>query len=61
MFVEEKHKGVYKSDLSQIIDEAKIAAKLQEIAKELRKLPNKKGIEEKYIKFARLNIMQLGT
>ena len=42
-------------------EEADIVATLKEIAKELRKLPNKKEVEEKYIEFARLNIMQLGA
>lgn len=43
--------------MSRIIDDAEIAATLKEIAKELRKLPNKKEFKEKYIEFARLNIM----
>lgn len=32
---------------------------IKEISKELRKLPNKKEVEEKYIEYARLNIMTL--
>lgn len=42
-------------------EDADIAATLKEIAKELRKLSNKKEVEEKYIEFARWNIMQLGA
>jgi len=36
-----------------------IAQQIKDICKELRKLPNKKEVEEKYIEFARLNIMTL--
>ncbi len=42
-------------------EDDKIVVTLKEIAKKLRKLPNKKEIEEKYIEFVRLNIMQLGA
>ena len=42
-------------------EEAVIVATLKEIDKELRKLPNKKEVEEKYIEFAGLNIMKLGA
>lgn len=35
--------------------------KIKEIDKELRCLPNKKDVEEKYIEFVRINIMTLGA
>lgn len=43
--------------MSQIIDDVEIAATLKEIAKGLRKMPNKKEFEEKFIEFARLHNM----
>lgn len=39
----------------------KIEEDLKEINKELRKLPNKKEVEEKYVEYVRLNIMALGA
>ncbi len=42
-------------------EDADIIIALKGIEKELRKLPNKKEVEEKYIEFARLNIMQLSA
>ena len=39
----------------------KIEEDLKEINKELRKLPNKKEVEEKYVEYVRLNIMTLGA
>ena len=47
--------GNVQAQIQEISDEIKA------IQKELRKLPNKKDIEEKYIEFVRLNIMHLGA
>lgn len=41
------------------LEEQEINQQLKEIKKELRKLPNRKEVEEKYIEFVRLNIMTL--
>ncbi len=42
-------------------EDVNITTSLKKIAKELQKLPNKKEVEEKYVEFARLNIIQLGA
>lgn len=43
------------------MENAEIVAEIKEVDKELRRLPNKKDVEEKYIEFVRLNIMTLGA
>lgn len=49
--------------LKQLVDNASKQSghgtEIKKIEKELRKLPNKKEVEEKYIEYVRLNIMQL--
>ena len=47
---------MYKRQISDIQEDEQ---NIKEISKELRKLPNKKEVEEKYIEYARLNIMTL--
>ena len=46
---------------SNIAEQAKIGASIKEIDKELRKLPSKKEIEEKYIEFVTQNLLSLGV
>lgn len=43
------------------IENTEVVAEIKEIDKELRCLPNKKDVEEKYIEFVRINIMTLGA
>lgn len=42
-------------------EQSKRTNQIKEIDKELKKLPNKKEIEEKYIEYVRLNIIKLGA
>ena len=50
----------FQQQLSKTISDIQEDEKnIKEISKELRKLPNKKEVEEKYIEYARLNIMTL--
>ena len=52
----------FSEDLSKVrIENTEIVAEIKEIDKELRNLPNKKDVEEKYIEFVRINIMTLGA
>lgn len=50
----------FSGDLNSVrIRNAKIIAEIKEINKEIRRLPNKKDVEEKYIECVRLNIIAL--
>lgn len=50
----------FSDELGKIQSEgATISADIKEISKKLRKLPDKKEVEKKYIEFVRLNIMSL--
>lgn len=52
----------FSGELNKVrIKNAAIAAKIKEADKEIRQLPNKKDVEEKYIEFVRFNIMSLGA
>ena len=50
----------FSGDLNRVrIRNAEIIAEIREISKEIRRLPNKKDVEEKYIECVRLNIIAL--
>lgn len=50
----------FSGDLNRVrIRNAEIIAEIKEISKEIRRLPNKKDVEEKYIECVRLNIIAL--
>lgn len=50
----------FQSQLGRITaDSGDVTQQIDEITKELKKLPNKKEVEEKYIEYTRLNIMTL--
>lgn len=50
----------FSGDLNRVrIRNAEITAEIKEISKEIRRLPNKKDVEEKYIECVRLNIIAL--
>lgn len=50
----------FSGDLNNVrIRHAEIMAEIKEIDKEIRRLPNKKDVEEKYVELVRLNIMAL--
>lgn len=52
----------FSGELNRVrIKNADITAEIKEIDKELRRLPSKKDVEEKYIEFVRFNIMTLGA
>jgi len=52
----------FSGELNRVrIKNADIIAEIKEIDKEIRRLPNKKDVEEKYIEFVRLNIITLGA
>ena len=52
----------FQSQLGRITaDSGDVTQQIDDITKELKKLPNKKEVEEKYIEYTRLNIMTLGA
>lgn len=63
-----RHRGLqeslnrFSSELKDnVFNQHEIVDEIKGIDKELRKLPNKKAIEQKYINYVRLNIMGLGA
>lgn len=50
----------FQGQLGYVVENSKnITQQISEITRELKKLPNKKEVEEKYVEYARLNIMTL--